>query len=356
MYGPSSMMKGNTLRILSVSDPSLGRKRLIVKVVLLDLFLLDGLLLYVAFYLWPEMLYACLALMPFVTGMAMLQYLFLRSVLLRGAHPITIYTNGIQFPSFTFDRWFNRPSYVTKDEIASAWVSGFYHPGRLEEMQGHLTLSLRTKKGILRETGARRSEDLEAVMAIMEGQWGIKVGRQGPTARLATPVAPVSPSQEAMKYCVQCGRASGMDIDFCPNCGRVFDASKTETTLVQTPNPYQKPLEEPMRTFQGPPVAPPWSERTVVAKSPDKAFKLALVLGFLGVMGVGHLYLGRIAHGLVFLFVGGFFALLSLASWIASLGMTEYSIGIRVFTALLISIPYLLLQVAQVQNVRRPPK
>ncbi len=356
MCGPSSTMKGSTLRILSVSDPSLGRKRLIVNVTLLDLFLLNGLLLYVGLYLLPEMLYACLALIPFVTGMAVLQHLFIKSVLLRSGYPVTIYANGIQFPSFSFDRWFKRPSYVAKDDIASAWVSGFYHPGRLEEMEGHLILNLRTNNGKLRDTGARRTEDLEPVMEIMEKQWGIKVERRYSADRSAAPIVPITPSKEPMKYCAQCGKASGLDINFCPHCGRMFDAPPVETAPVQTPNPYQTYLEEPKRAPQGPPVAPPWSERTAGGKSLETAFYLALIVGFLGIMGVGHLYLGKVARGLVFLVVGGFFALLSFASWISSLGMTEYSVGVRVFTALIISIPYLMLQVIQVKDVRRPPK
>jgi len=356
MYGPSSMMKGNTLRMLPVSDPSLSRKRLIVNVVLLDLFLLNGMLLYVGHYLLPEMLYACLALMPFVTILAILQYLFIRSVLLRSAYPVTIYANGIQFPSFSFDRWFRRPSYVSKDDIASVWVSGFYNPGRLEEMQGHLILSLRTKEGKLRDTGARRIEDLEAAVEIMETQWGLTVERRGSADRPSMPMAPMTPPREAMKYCTQCGRASGMDINFCPHCGRMFEPPRTETAPLQTPNPYQKPLEEPVGSSQPFPAAPPWSERTAGGKSLETAFYLALLVGFLGIMGVGHLYLGKVARGLVFLVLGGFFALFSFASWILSLGMTEYSIGVRAFTALIMSIPYLLLQVIQVMDVRRPPK
>ncbi len=356
MYGPSSMMKGNTLRMLPVSDPSLIRKRLIVNVVLLDLFLLNGMLLYVGYYLLPEMLYACLALMPVVTSLAILQYLFIRSVLLRSAYPVTIHANGIQFPSFSFDRWFRRPSYVSKDDIASVWVSGFYNPGRMEEMQGHLILSLRTKEGKLRDTGARRKEDLEAAVEIMETQWGLTVDRRGSADRPSMPIASMTAPREAMKYCTQCGRASGMDINFCPHCGRMFDVAITESAPVQTPNPYQRPPEEPAGPPQSFPVAPPWPDQIAGGKSPETAFYLAILVGFLGIMGIGHLYLGKVARGLMFLVVGGFFALFSLASWIISLGMTEYSIGVRVFTALLLSIPYLLLQAIQVMDVRRPPK
>jgi flavin-dependent dehydrogenase len=79
-------------------------------------------------------------------------------------------------------------------------------------------------------------------------------------------------------------------------------------------------------------------------------------LGFLGIMGMGHLYMDKAIRGVVLFIIGGFLASLSLYSWIYSLGMTEYSIGIRVFTSLVMSAPYLLLQIWQSFDAPKPKK
>lgn len=347
------MSQGSTLRTLEISDPSLSRKRSIVNIGLLIALVSVGVLLYTGLLSAPDLRLFGLAMMASLTVFAIFQCLMLRSVLLRSAFPVTVYQNGIEFPPFFFDKLLKRPSYVAKEDIREAWVSGF-HPGRAEQMRGHLVLNLRTVDGKLRDTGARTVEDVEATVLVMETRWGLKVERRDPAIPSITPLAPGMPSKDLMRYCPQCGKAGVMDLAFCPYCGRMFDASKIVTPV--RPNEPDHYPSAPEQAWQGPPIAPPWSVNVMGSKDPKKAFKLALVLGFLGIMGMGHAYMGRVWQGLVFLLVGGFFALLSLASWIISLGMTEFSIGVRVFTAGLLSIPYLVLQAIQVMDSPRTPK
>lgn len=355
MNGPSPMSQGSTLRTFAISDPSLTRKRSIVNLSLLIAFMSVGVLLYTGLFSASEQLLFGLAIMAPLTVFAILQYLMLRPVLLRSAFPVTLYQNGIEFPTFPFDKLMKRPSYVAKEDIQDAWVSGF-HPARGDQMRGHIVLNLRTAEGKLRDTGARTAEDVEAAVQVIETQWGLKVERRDVIASSVTPSVPGLPVKEMMKYCPQCGKAGMMDLAFCPYCGRMFDAPGGAATPERTYEPRPVPPDVQEQAWQGPPIAPPWSVSVMGGKDPKKAFKLALVLGFLGIMGMGHAYMGRIWQGLVFLLIGGFFALLSLASWIISLGMNEFSIGVRVFTAGLISIPYLVLQAIQVLDSQKFPR
>lgn len=78
-------------------------------------------------------------------------------------------------------------------------------------------------------------------------------------------------------YCPNCGTPVHGGMLYCPKCGHSLT-----------------PLR-PSETYY-----PPWHKE----KDPSVVLILAVVLGLIGIMGVGHLYLGKVARGIVFLILG----------------------------------------------------
>jgi hypothetical protein len=212
--------KGGLVRTFSVVDPSLKRKRLIVNIALLDIVLLNGLLLYVWLNLTPTLTTTIMAMMAIVTIMAIVQHLFLKSVLLRGAFPVTLYSNGFEFPSFVFNRVLRRPEYIERENVASIWVSGFMQGTRAEEMKDMRTLGFRTRSGKTNDSGARSAAEVEAAIQWIERNWGLKVERY--STPLAAQAAPRTAHKEHVITgpCSNCGRAVNRGLYFCPTAGR----------------------------------------------------------------------------------------------------------------------------------------
>jgi TM2 domain-containing membrane protein YozV len=365
MRSDAVVNKGGLVRTLSVSDPSLKRKRLMVNVSLLDLFFLNGVLLYVGMFVTPSLMHIFLAMVPVMTVVVLFQYILLKSVLLRGAFPVNVYSNGIEFPEFLFNRLIGRPTFLRKEEIEEAWTYGFSEGPRGDEMKGHLTLHFRTRAGKLNDTGARGRLEIEPTIGWIERNWGLRVERRsiGAFTPPRTSAPGMAPLDAPQKICPQCGKGSDLDLDFCPFCGAVFDRSFAPAEDVSMSAQWQAPADPRYDPFQRG-SSYPYHDRTAArpsryppvryvpapcpdGKNPRTAFMLGLVMGFLGLMGMGHLYLGKTAKGLVLLFVGGFLATLSFFAWMSVWDMTEYELGVRMFTAMIMSAPYLVLQVWQ---------
>ena len=94
-----------------------------------------------------------------------------------------------------------------------------------------------------------------------------------------------------MPFCPNCGKEVRPDAAFCASCGYNLKPAATPST---------------------PPAAKP--SMPLEHKSPGVAAVLALVLGFFGLMGVGHIYVGRLARGIVLLIVGIILAALTFGS------------------------------------------
>jgi hypothetical protein len=347
---------------LSVSDPSIKRKKIVLNVSLLDIFITNGVLLYTSI-LVPSMFYIFLAMVPIMTVVILFTYILLRSVLGRSFYPVIIYSNGIEFPDFLFNRLAKRPIFLRREDIESAWVRGFSGEGR-PEMKGFVTLGFKTRRGKLNDTGARNRAEVESAIEWMERNWGLTVERKDAFSAAATPSNARVAHKVAVQtvYCPQCGRPSDEGFSFCPQCGASFkgplsleaEASKTEGNISPAPSydPYRRgPSDQHTEPSFGC-TTPAYQN----GKSPKKAFLLGLGLGFFGLMGMGHIYMDKVRRGVALLIIGGFLAFVSLYSWIISLEMTEYSIGIRVFTALVMSTPYLILQLWQSFDAPKPKK
>jgi hypothetical protein len=83
------------------------------------------------------------------------------------------------------------------------------------------------------------------------------------------------------------------------------------------------------------------------------ATKLAL-LGLLGVMGLGHIYMGKIVKGLVLFVVGGFMALMSLVSIYLISQPSEFSLAVNIISAAMFTVPFLALLIWQILDAPKP--
>lgn len=170
------MARGVPVRTLSVSDPRLKRKKLIVAALLLDLLLLAGVFLFVGIFVAPGLLDIFLIVFPVVTVMVLFQYMVLRSVLLRGAYPVIIYPGGVELPDFLFNRLMRRPSYIRREDIASAWSHVPMEANALSKR--HLTLHIRTKGGKMFDTGVRDRLEVSDALEWMGRNWAINIERR----------------------------------------------------------------------------------------------------------------------------------------------------------------------------------
>ncbi len=108
-----------------------------------------------------------------------------------------------------------------------------------------------------------------------------------------------------MPQCPNCGREVSLNSQFCPYCG----AAQTKTPSTN---------------------ADPSQTRSVIVqyKSPGVAVVLALILGVFGLMGIGHIYVGKVSKGLSLLIIGGILGILTWGSFIT--GFVTFGFGFAV--------------------------
>lgn len=96
--------KGGLVRTLSVSDPSIKRKRLVVNASLLDLFILNGVFLYFALFIASTSLLVTvfLVMIPVMTVVTLLMYVFLKSVWAGASTPSPSTPTGSSFRLSSF--------------------------------------------------------------------------------------------------------------------------------------------------------------------------------------------------------------------------------------------------------------
>ena len=114
-----------------------------------------------------------------------------------------------------------------------------------------------------------------------------------------------------MPYCPNCGKDVQPGEMFCPTCGTSLQQGQTDQgpptetgyTSSQTYTTNQPGYSAPPPGQQGyappPPVYP-----GVPLKSPGVALILGLILGLFGLMGIGQIYAGKIARGIIILILG----------------------------------------------------
>lgn len=104
-----------------------------------------------------------------------------------------------------------------------------------------------------------------------------------------------------MPYCPNCGKEVQADASFCPSCGHNLKVAPAPRPAPSVPTEH---------------------------KSSGVAAVLALVLGIIGLMGIGHIYVGRIRRGIILLIIGIFLAVLTWGSFL--LGFVTFGLGFLV--------------------------
>ena len=73
-------------------------------------------------------------------------------------------------------------------------------------------------------------------------------------------------------------------------------------------------------------------------------------------MGLGHIYMRKYVKGIVLFLVGGFLALLSLASIYLMFQPNEFSLEVNIVTAAIFTVPFLILLVWQMFDAPKPSR
>ncbi|HUV25008.1 MAG TPA: hypothetical protein VMW26_06240 [Methanomassiliicoccales archaeon] len=97
--------------------------------------------------------------------------------------------------------------------------------------------------------------------------------------------------------CTRCGEPIQEWSRYCSRCGWKLVPSE------QAGPTYQE-SQYPRPNYQGSYYPPPYYRSWVKEKDPGTVLLLALILGLIGFMGIGHLYIGKIARGVVLLIFG----------------------------------------------------
>ena len=135
-------------------------------------------------------------------------------------------------------------------------------------------------------------------------------------------------------FCPRCGNESRDEYHYCMHCG----LNLREVRSPQYPYPPYRPQ----------PGIYPIPDR----KDPDIATILALLPGLIGIMGIGHLYVGKMMPGLLFLLLG--IILGSLAVGTAFLGFMTMGAGF-ILTAIILVV-YLIILIFQTLEANKLAK
>ena len=94
--------------------------------------------------------------------------------------------------------------------------------------------------------------------------------------------------------CPRCGQTVSNQSNFCSRCGLLLTSSRDKGP----PNREPAHQYDAANDLENP--RPEW----IREKDPNITLILALIPGLFGLMGIGHLYIGKIARGILFLLIG----------------------------------------------------
>ena len=286
--------------------------------------------IYIAFILGPdipEMQASGIVLMVLMPIAGFFTSLLLAAALQRGAWPIILYKDGIEFHQFTFDRLIRHGAFVPVSDLEKVRVFRFIDTRSSDQTSRKAIMNFITVRKAEYGGGQRAEQDIQQALEYIRKEWptvsvveetissvdGRRVVMPEPTAISPArarkvsvqptydPMPPATyeprsvqpsyqppmpppyqtpvPAAPTMSFCPSCGAGVISGARFCPACGHQFGPS------VQRPG---MPLGE--------------------GKSTQVALLLSLLPGLAGFLGLGHFYVHKYAKGTFLLVMGFFFA------------------------------------------------
>jgi TM2 domain-containing membrane protein YozV len=141
----------------------------------------------------------------------------------------------------------------------------------------------------------------------------------------------VSPPEQPLLFCPNCGARAVPEGDFCPMCGH------REGEPVVRYMPPQQTMASSAPVQASPPIIQEVSPLpSYLQKNPRLAFLLALIPGLFTIMGLGHFYGKRTGRGVILLLIGFFPGLLAWISLSMIFTETDYEPIIYAITSMVI--------------------
>ena len=134
-------------------------------------------------------------------------------------------------------------------------------------------------------------------------------------------------------YCSHCEKDMPKNFKFCPVCGSAPPAPNPPPQPNYNPNPPPQPNYNPNPPPQpnynpNPPPQPNYNPQYQAGyKDENTTLILAIILGFIGLPGIGHMYVGKVGSGVGIL----------IGSWVLIVvGVLTMGIGLIVYLVLFI--------------------
>jgi hypothetical protein len=118
-----------------------------------------------------------------------------------------------------------------------------------------------------------------------------------------------------LPYCPNCGKNVGVGENYCPTCGSNLSQQQAQTDYTASQPDYSQPIQRDYSGYdqggyQQPPAGPqsysppPVYPMSVPQKSPGVALILGLLLPLIALWGIGHIYVGKLGRGIMWLIIG----------------------------------------------------
>jgi hypothetical protein len=223
----STMNRGIPVRTLSVYDPRIRAKRMIV---LIDTAVTIGVAFFLLFFFifWMEVAWVGVVLFISFLVMSVFGYIVLDHGLGLSAREVHIYSNGVQFPETRFTRLFRIEPFVSKERIREVRIGPSMASSADKSVKP--MIGERTARLILvlekyqQDSSERRYSEVIAATEWMAKEWKIPVeGSEGPVKGDLPTIPIVSDPHSIDTFCTNCGIERGQGMNFCSSCGQRFE-------------------------------------------------------------------------------------------------------------------------------------
>jgi TM2 domain-containing membrane protein YozV len=368
-------IRGIPIKILEASDPDIKRKKLVLWNIPAGCMIIIILMTYFALFRFQDdklIQSVIIVAMLTIISVECFMFIFLHSVFGRTWRKVNFYDNGIEIPQFFYDKLMGRKKFVPRDQILSVEAACFVpvRPQTKVVSEDTAELRFKTTDGKVYRTGQRIKKDIQSLSRWLEEDWKLKVqGVDWKGRPMAPPHKVLVVGEHSRMICTGCGHSFTDETNFCPSCGKMVipgtdpleTSSSIPSTKIERPQYQQNRDTYSLQDHPGLQTPNTGHEeyhaqqlRDTYAKDLRLATKLAVILGLLGIMGIGHIYMRKIAKGIVLFLVGGFFALLSLVSIYLIFQPDEFSLQVKIATAVIMSAPFLIVLIWQIFDAPKP--